>query len=252
MKFQDGDKIIVLATGDKGEVVEWINKKMLTIRVDGVEFPVYADQIDFPYYNDFSKPKEIMPKKSLPGSVLPKREKQPEKIIEKDGVWLSFFPVLDKDVFDDDIISHFKIYLLNHSDDYLDCMFSVWIGHTKELEMKNNVRALEGIYLIDLALEKLSDHPKFCFEFSIKPNELSRSTNFVIEYKPKAKQIFKLANEVIKQEQASFKHLLFKDIPLNQDRSSLKSASINEEDVSDDDGFDFKKLLQAGFKVKRK
>lgn len=250
MKFQEGDKIIVLATGEKGEVVEWINKKMLTIRVDGVEFPVYADQINFPYYDDFSKPKEIMPKKSPAGTILPRREKQREKIIEKDGVWLSFFPVLDKDVFDDDIISHFKIYLLNHSDESLDCMFSVFVGQAKELEMKSNVRALDEIYLIDLALDKLSDHPKFCFEFNVKPVDHSKATQFIIEYKPKAKQIFKLANEVIKQEQASFKHLLFKDIPSKQDTLSIKSTVNKEEEP--EDGFDLKKLMQAGFKVKRK
>ena len=44
MKFQEGDKIIVTATGERGFVVEWINKKMLTIEVDGTQFPVYADQ----------------------------------------------------------------------------------------------------------------------------------------------------------------------------------------------------------------
>jgi hypothetical protein len=49
MKFQEGDKIIVLATGERGVVVEWINKKMLLIEVDRVQFPVYADQINFPY-----------------------------------------------------------------------------------------------------------------------------------------------------------------------------------------------------------
>lgn len=250
MKFQEGDKVIVLATGEKGEVVEWINKKMLTIRVDGIDFPVYADQVDFPYYHDFSAPKEIMPKKSLAGTDLPRREKQPEKIIEKDGVWLSFFPVLDKDVFEDDIISHFKIYLLNHSDESLDCMFSVFIGQAKELELKSNVRALEDIYLIDLALDKLSEHPKFCFEFSVQPIDQSRATQFTIEYKPKGKQIFKLANEVIQQEQASFKHLLFKEVPSKQDAVSKKTDKPEEEDV--EDGFDFKKLLLAGFKVKRK
>lgn len=64
MKFQEGDKIIVLATGEKGEVIEWINKKMLTVEVDGIRFPVYADQIDFPYYTNFSSPNPINQKKS--------------------------------------------------------------------------------------------------------------------------------------------------------------------------------------------
>jgi hypothetical protein len=66
MKFEEGDSIIVLATREKGTVVEWINKKMLLIDVDGVRFPVYADQVDFPYYDNFTqKKKDVAPKKYL-------------------------------------------------------------------------------------------------------------------------------------------------------------------------------------------
>jgi hypothetical protein len=64
MKFQVGDKILVLATKELGEIVEWINKEMILIDVDGVRFPVYADQIDFPYYTSFTeKSKVITPSK---------------------------------------------------------------------------------------------------------------------------------------------------------------------------------------------
>lgn len=250
MKFQEGDKIVVLATGEKGEVVEWINKKMLTIRVDGIDFPVYADQVDFPYYDEFSKPKEIMPKKSAVGTVLPSREKKPEKIIEKDGVWLSFFPVLDKDVFDDDLISHFKIYLLNHTDEALECSLSVFLGPTKDIELKSVVRALDELYLIDLPLEKLSDHPKFSFEFKLTDKQANKASSFIIDYKPKAKQIFKLATEIIQQQQASFKHKLFEHYPLKGDEILKENPQNNEE--PEYDGFDLKKLMLAGFKVKKR
>ena len=250
MKFQEGDSIVVLATGEKGEVIEWINKKMLTIRVDGVEFPVYADQIDFPYYDDFSKPKEIMPKKSAAGTVLPSREKKPEKNIEKDGVWLSFFPVLDKDVFDDDLISHFKIYLLNHTDEELECSFSVFLGQNKDLEIKSVVRALDELYLIDLPLEKLSDHPKFSFEFKLTENRADKASRFVVEYKPKGKQMFKLATHVIQQQQASFKHKLYDQFPFKGDEILQENPNYKEQ--AEQDGFDLKKLMLAGFKVKKR
>ena len=36
------------------EVVDIINDKMVLIDVDGVRFPVYMDQIDFPYFKMFS------------------------------------------------------------------------------------------------------------------------------------------------------------------------------------------------------
>ncbi|MEN9951964.1 MAG: hypothetical protein RLZZ520_232 [Bacteroidota bacterium] len=250
MKFQEGDKIVVLATGEKGEVVEWINKKMLTIRVDHVEFPVYSDQINFTYFDDFTKPKEIMPKKSAAGTVLPTREKKPEKIVDKDGIWLSFFPVLDKDVFDDDIISHFKIYLLNHTDEAMDIQLSVFFGATKDVDIKSNVRGLDELYLVDLSLDQLSDHPKFSFEFSLLQKDPSNTSQFNFEYKPKAKQLFKLAHEVIQQQQASFKFNLFKEIPAKGLFTTTEKHQVEIED--DQDGIDLKKLMLAGFKVKRK
>jgi hypothetical protein len=250
MKFQEGDKIVVLATGEKGEVVEWINKKMLTIRVDNVEFPVYSDQINFPYFDDFTKPKEIMPKKSAAGTVLPKREKKPEKVVEKDGVWLSFFPVLDKDVFDDDIISHFKIYLLNHTDEAMDIQLSVFFGAKKDIDIKSSVRELDELYLVDLSLDQLSDHPKFSFVFNLMQKDSTKAGQFNFEYKPKAKQLFKLAHEVIQQQQASFKFNLFKDFPAKE--TFVSNAKVEVEEEESPEGIDLKKLLLAGFKVKRK
>lgn len=250
MKFQEGDKIVVLATGEKGEVVEWINKKMLTIRVDNVEFPVYSDQINFTYYDDFTKPKALMPQKSSLSIVLPKREKKPEKIIEKDGVWLSFFPVLDKDVFDDDIISHFKIYLLNHTDEVIDVQLSIFFGTTKDVVIKSNLRGLDELYLIDFSLDQLSDHPKFSFIFNLLKKEPFKTIQFNFEYKPKGKQLFKLAHEVIQQEQASFKINLFKDFPAKGTVFSTDKTQLEEQESPD--GIDLKKLLLAGFKVKKK
>ena len=55
MKYQLGDKILVLHSNEEGEVVDIINDKMVLIDVDGVRFPVYMDQIDFPYFKRFSE-----------------------------------------------------------------------------------------------------------------------------------------------------------------------------------------------------
>lgn len=247
MKFQEGDKIIVSATQEKGVVVEWINKKMLTINVDGISFPVHADQIDFPYFADFSSPKEQ--KKKKVSSEIPRREKKPEKIIERDGVWLSFYPVLDKDIFDDDIISHFKIYLLNHTDDELIFNFSLFINSLKEIDFKSSVRALDELYLIDLSLEKLNDHPKFSFVFELTEKNNLKARSFNHDYKPKAKQIFKLANEVMQQQKASFNIQLFENYPLKGNEFENK---LPEQEEEEDGRIDLKKLILAGYKVKKR
>jgi len=231
MKFQEGDKIIVLATGERGVVVEWINKKMLLIEVDGVQFPVYADQINFPYYDDFRTPKPV--KKSTI-SLVPKAEKTVKKMVERDGVWLSFFPVLDKDVFDDDIISHYKIHLLNHTDDDLNVSLSFYYGTTKQMDLRHQVRALEDMYLFDLPFENLNDQPKIEFDFSLQKPDKKRVQQYEVLFKPKPKQIFKWSEDVLLNQKASFPVQLFETYPIK---------SVEEEKT------DMDKLRAAGFKI---
>ena len=59
MKYEIGDKILVLATDEEGKVVELMNEKMVMIEVRGVKFPAYMDQIDFPYFKMFSQKKTV-------------------------------------------------------------------------------------------------------------------------------------------------------------------------------------------------
>src|ERR1700733_11434795 len=63
MKYQLGDRVLVLHSNEEGEVVDIINDKMVLIDVDGVRFPVYMDQIDFPYFKRFSEKKLFEKKK---------------------------------------------------------------------------------------------------------------------------------------------------------------------------------------------
>ena len=234
MKFQEGDKIMVLATGERGSVVEWIDKKMLLIEVGGVSFPVYADQIDFPYFQDFTAPKEFKKKSSFSTPEPPRKEKNVQRLIERDGVWLSFYPVLDKDVFDDDIISHYRIYVLNHTDDYLIFELSIYYGSKKELDLRNSIRALDEMYLFDLPFENLNDQPRMDFDFSLASADKKRVGHFEVQFKPKPKLIFKLSEDVLKAQKASFNINLFETYPIKE---------------AEQDRFDINRLSAAGFKV---
>ena len=101
MKFQLGDKVVLLHSGEDAEVVDFINKEMALVEVKGVRFPVYLDQIDFPYFDRFSKKVAPLPKPKKFAEDI-KKEKATAKYKVGEGVWLSFLPVFDKDVFDDD------------------------------------------------------------------------------------------------------------------------------------------------------
>lgn len=55
MKYQLGDTVLLLHSQEEGEVVEIIDKYLVLVDVKGVQFPVYTDQIDFPYFKRFSE-----------------------------------------------------------------------------------------------------------------------------------------------------------------------------------------------------
>ncbi len=62
MKFQVGDKVILLHSNEEGEVIDIINNKMVMVDVEGTKFPVYVDQIDFPYFKWFTEKKVESPR----------------------------------------------------------------------------------------------------------------------------------------------------------------------------------------------
>lgn len=55
MKYEVGDKILLLQTDEEGIVVDIMNEKMLMIKVGDVTFPVFTDQVDFPYFKMFTQ-----------------------------------------------------------------------------------------------------------------------------------------------------------------------------------------------------
>src|SRR5215217_6532911 len=116
MKYQIGDKILVLHSNEEGEVIDIINDKMVMIQVRGVKFPAYMDQIDFPYFKRFSEKKIVKQKKEKKYVDDLRRESEPAPSKIPKGVWITFLPVMEMDDFGDDVVSELKIHLLNGTD----------------------------------------------------------------------------------------------------------------------------------------
>ena len=64
MKFQIGDRVLIIHSNEEAEVVDIINDKMVMVDAGGVQFPVYKDQIDFPYLKRFMEKKKWQWKKA--------------------------------------------------------------------------------------------------------------------------------------------------------------------------------------------
>lgn len=239
MKFEVGDSVVVKHSNEDGKVIEILGDKMVMVEVRGVRFPSYTDQLDFPYFKQFSS-KKLFEAKAPPKKYIEdlKREKQAPKYKVAEGVWLLFFPVFDKDVFEDDVVEELKVYLVNQTDNGLK--FHFWLNYAGEpkMELQNEVYALQDFYLMNVPFEDLNDSPTFDFEFSLITPNKKKADYFEAGYKPRARQVFKQI-EVLKQKgEAFFSSKLFDQYP-------DKSVIVDNGPVGDP----YAQLSKAGFKV---
>lgn len=213
MKFQVGDIILMLHSQEEGEVVEIMNEKMVMIDVEGVRFPVYIDQIDFPYFKRFSEKKLFEKKKEKKYIDDVRKEKAAAKYQVGEGVWLAFLPVFDKDIFDDDIVKSFKLYLINQTNDPYNFRYNISFAGVPDFKLKNQILSLADFYLHDVNFEKMNDSPRFDFEFSLVKQDKKKAEYYEASLKLKAKQLFQKIEEMKMKNEATFSYLLFKDYP---------------------------------------
>ena len=231
MKYDIGDKIIVLHTEEEGKVVDIINEQMVMIEVKGVRFPAYLDQVDFPYFKMFTEKRKQEKKKIFIDNVKP--EKNNIKIKVGDGVFISFLPIFDKDIFDDDVVEKFKIHLLNQTSTHFNFKYTLYFGGENNFELINTILPLQDFYLHDVQFEDLSDNPRFNFEFSLAVPDKKKAPYYEATLKIKAKQLFKRIEEIQQKNEPTFSYLLFDTYP----------GKVDEERV------DLSKLGNAGFRV---
>jgi hypothetical protein len=213
MKYQAGDTVLLLHSNEEGKVVSIINDETVMVDVDGVRFPVYVDQIDFPYFKRFSE-KRIVPEK--PDKIYSNTagiEKAIAKYKVGAGAWLSFLPVFNKDVFDDDVVETFKIYLVNHTGESLDFNYQIKFLGAPNFEVKDVVLPFTDFYLHDIPFEEMNDSPRFEFDFSLTRPNKKKAPHFETTFKIKAKQLFQKIETMRLKKEPTFSFNLFENYP---------------------------------------
>lgn len=212
MKYQLGDKVLILHSDEQGEIVDFINDKMVMVEVKGVKFPVYLDQIDFPYFKQFSS-KKIATKKEkkfVDDLRTEKRTPQPKVV---DGIWLTFLPVMDTDEFGDEVVEQLKIHLVNRTDASYDFVYTLRFFGKKDFELKNKIAPFEDFYLHDIPFSDLNDSPVFDFDFSLQPPDKKKAPHFEASLKLKPKQLFERIEKIRQNNEATFSHRLLETYP---------------------------------------
>ena len=233
MKYQVGDRILVLHSQEEGEVIDIINEKMVMIEVDNVRFPVYMDQIDFPYFKRFTEKRsnknDFKKEKKYIDDI--RKEKTTAKYKVSEGVWLSFLPLFDKDVFDEDIVENFKLYLINQTSEPYNFSYSLSLAGQPNFELKNQVYSLTDFYLHDVPFEKMNDAPKFEFEFSLVNQNKKKASYFETSLKIKAKQLFQKIEEIKLKNEPTFSFKLFETYPDKLIDDSPNVGNLYQQDV---------------------
>ena len=213
MKYQIGDIVLILHSNEEAEVVDIINDKMLMVDVKGVTFPVYKDQVDFPYFKRFTEKKHVSAKKEKTYIDDVRKEKRLEQNRVEDGVWLTFLPVMDIDEFGDVIVEELKLHLVNHTSSSYNFIYKLHFFGKPDFELKNTVHPFEDFYLHDIPFEDLNDSPAFDFEFSLVNPDKKKATHYEASVKLKPKQLFAKIEELKKKNLATFSQLLFEKYP---------------------------------------
>jgi hypothetical protein len=232
MKFQVGDRVLVLHSDEEGEVIDIINDKMVMIEVRGVKFPAYIDQLDFPYFKRFTEKKLFPAKKEKKYIDDVKKEKHQQQRTE-DGMWLSILPVMDVDEFGDDVVELLKLHLINHTSQSYNFIYKLRFFGKSDFELKNEILPFQDFYVHDVPFADMSDNPSFAFEFSLKQPDKKKADFFETDIKLKPKQLFGKIEEVRKKGEASFSYRLFDRYP----------------DRPMEEKFDFGSLAARGVKI---
>jgi len=225
MKFQVGDRVLVLHSNEEGEVIDIINDKMVMVDVRGVKFPAYTDQLDFPYFKHFSE-KKLFPKKKEKKYIDDiKKEKQGQKI--SDGVWISFLPVTDTDEFGDEVVEELKIHLVNRTGVAYKFIYELNYFGQPEFELKNEIFSFQDFYLHDIPFENLNDSPSFEFEFSLLQPQKNKADHYEASLKLKPKQLFDKIEKIRLKGEATFSHRLFESYPdkIVEDKVEMSSLA---------------------------
>lgn len=213
MKYQIGDTVLLIHSNEEGKVVDIINKKMLMVDVKGVTFPVYMDQVDFPYFKRFSEKKIVPAKKEKQYVDDLRKEKSQNPERTENGVWLTFLPVLESDEFGDEVVDELKLHLVNHTAKGYHFNYKINYFGKPDFELKNEVQPFSDFYLHDIPFSDLNDNPTFEFDFSLLQPDKKKASHFEASLRLKPRQLFAKIEELKKKNEATFSHLLFEKYP---------------------------------------
>lgn len=228
MKFQVGDKVLVLHSEEEAEVVDIINDKMVMVDVRGVKFPAYIDQLDFPYFKRFFNDKKKETSAKPQRKFIDELPKEKKVVVDKTetGIWLTFIPIMDTDDFGDEIVEDLKIHLVNRTSRAYKFEYTLDYIGKDGFELKNKIDKFQDFYIHDIPFENVNDGPSFSLVFSLDPSEKGKADSFETSLKLRPKQVFNKIEEIKKKGEATFTYCILEKYPDKVIEEKLELSSL--------------------------
>ncbi len=228
MKFEVGDDIIVMLTKEEGKIIEFIDDDMALVEVRGVRFPANLNQLDFPYFQRFSKKKtEPVKKEKTYIDFIPKEKQKPHTGLPEEGIHLSVLPKFILDEFDDEIVDSLKIYLVNKTSLAYKFSYKQFFSGKLSFELSNEIPPFNNFYLHDIPFEEINDSPTFNFLFSLSTPQKGKAAEAEAMLKPRPKQLFQQIEKIKEKNEPMISYLLLEKFPdkiVEESNTSFSSA----------------------------
>lgn len=237
MKFQIGDLVVLKHTGAEGKIVGIENEEMFLVSIDGVDIPVFKENIDHPYFDWFTSDK--FKKKSLKNKSLEEMipEKKSSSHYWTKGMYLAFFPIFQEN--QDDTIEKFKIYLINQDTPTLYFKYNALLHHQSLFSIKSQVLPYTNFYIHDLTMDEMHEIPKFELHLEFE-DEDKKKVRGDLELKIRPKKLFQYLTQLTNSE------IAYISIPI--ERELLQNAENFPKEIS----LTFQNPLQQSIQNKKR
>ncbi len=214
MKFEVGDTVRILHSGEEAVVIELMEEGMVRVEVGGMDFPVFEDQLEYPYFQRFSEMRKRPEKrKKTAGTDLPIENKRNNRRKER-GFFLSVLPLYDSS--EEEVVSSLKLYLVNETQLEYQFYCKQYLSGGLDFEIKGGIAPFTQYYLKDLPFEDLNDRPRFEFVFVLREPIAERAPSYTYKLKLRPKQVIKKLAGLNMQQKAMFSYLIFEKYPLKE------------------------------------
>lgn len=185
MKFQIGDPVVLKHTGEEGKIIGIENEEMFLVLIEGVEIPVFKENIDHPYFDWFTKEKDKKKKlKFVHAEQIPVETQSKNSIIDQ-GLFIGFFPVY-KDLDSGEILK-FRIYLIDQQNERLKFDYRLSREKKNLFSIKGEIIPYTNFYIHDVAMDLMHLQPVFRFTFD---KDKTKYQSQSVELKIRSKKLF--------------------------------------------------------------